>query len=123
MAAPSLHAIGLPRRSRRGLGPVANAADLAVGTGAEVQAAQEQRGHDALKQPARRSTTDPDARQMKRPDGGTRPAFNVPFATDTARQVIVGVDALTAGTDSFRLRGLTLTEIRCRRFATVTTHE
>ena len=30
----------------------------------------------------------------------TGPAFNVQFATDTASQVIFGVDALTAGTDS-----------------------
>ena len=70
---------------------------------AEVQAAKEKRGRDSLKQPARGSTTDPDARKMKMPDGGTRPAFNVQFATDTASQVIVGVDALTAGTDSGQL--------------------
>lgn len=63
----------------------------------EVQAAKEKRGRDSLKQPARGSTTDPDARKMKMPDGGTRPAFNVQFATDTASQVIVGVDATNAG--------------------------
>lgn len=70
---------------------------------AEVQAAKEQRGRGSLKQPARGSTTDPDARKMKMPDGGTRPAFNVQFATDTASQVIVGVDALTAGSDCGQL--------------------
>lgn len=66
---------------------------------AEVQAAKEKRGRDSLKSPARGSTTDPDARKMKMPDGGTRPAFNVQFATDTASQVIVGVDVTNQGTD------------------------
>lgn len=70
---------------------------------AAVQAAKERRGRDSLKQPARGSTTDPDARKMKMPDGGTRPAFNVQFATDTASQVIVGVDAINAGTDAGQL--------------------
>ena len=70
---------------------------------AEVQATKEKRGRGSLKQPARGSTTDPDARKMKMPDGGTRPAFNVQFATDTASQVIVGVDALTAGSDCGQL--------------------
>ena len=70
---------------------------------AEVPAAKEQRGGGSLKQPARGSTTDPDARKRKRPDGGTRPAFNVPFATDTASQVLVGVDAINAGTDHGQL--------------------
>lgn len=70
---------------------------------AEVQAAKEKRGRDSRKQPARGSTTDPDARKMKMPDGGTRPAFNVQFATDTASQVIVGVDATNAGTDAGQL--------------------
>lgn len=68
-----------------------------------VQAAKEKRGRDSLKQPARGSTTDPDARKMKMPDGGTRPAFNVQFATDTASQVIVGVDATNAGNDHGQL--------------------
>jgi hypothetical protein len=36
------------------------------------------------------STTDPDARVMKMPDGGFRPAFNVQLATttDTARAIV-----------------------------------
>ena len=45
------------------------------------------------------STTDPEARVMKMPDGGFRPAYNVQFATDAASQVIVGVDTVNAGTD------------------------
>jgi hypothetical protein len=48
---------------------------------------------------ARVSTSDPDARVMKMADGGFRPAFNGQFATDTATQVIVGVDVSNAGSD------------------------
>ena len=49
---------------------------------------------------ARASTTDPDARNMKMPDGGFRPGYNVQFTTDTASGVIVGVDANNQGTDA-----------------------
>ena len=52
---------------------------------------------------ARASTTDPEARIMKMADGGYRPAYNLQFATDTASQVIVGVDASNAGTDHGQL--------------------
>jgi transposase len=48
---------------------------------------------------ARVSTTDPEARVMKMADGGFRPAFNGQFATDTATQIIVGVDASNSGSD------------------------
>lgn len=49
--------------------------------------------------PARVSTTDPDAGVMKMADGGYRPAYNAQFATDTASQIIVGLDVV-AGTDN-----------------------
>ena len=52
---------------------------------------------------ARASTTDPEARTMKMADGGYRPAYNLQFATDTATQVVVGVDATNAGTDHGQL--------------------
>lgn len=67
---------------------------------AEVQTMKEKRGGDSLKNPARASTTDPDARNMKMADGGFRPAYNVQFATDTESQVIVGVDVTNQGTDA-----------------------
>jgi transposase len=66
---------------------------------AEVQAAKEKRGGDSLKNAARASTTDPEARNMKMANGGYNPAYNVQFSTDTASQVIVGVDATNQGTD------------------------
>jgi transposase len=52
---------------------------------------------------ARASTTDPEARVTKMADGGFRPAFNGQFATDTAAQVIVGVDATNLGSDRAQL--------------------
>jgi transposase len=53
----------------------------------------------ADKQKARASTTDPEARVMKMGDGGFRPAYNLQYATDTATQVIVGVDVTNSGSD------------------------
>ena len=49
---------------------------------------------------ARASTTDPDARNMKTPDGGFRPGYNVQLTTDTDSGLIVGVDVTNQGTDA-----------------------
>jgi transposase len=46
------------------------------------------------------STTDPQARVMKMPDGGFRPAVNVQLAVDTASRAVVGVDVTDAGSDA-----------------------
>jgi len=51
------------------------------------------------KDKARASTTDPEARVMKMADGGFRPAHNVQWATDTASQVITGVEVVNVGSD------------------------
>jgi transposase len=47
----------------------------------------------------RASTTDPDARVMKMPDGGFRPAYNMQIVADPSSQVIVAVDVETSGSD------------------------
>jgi Transposase DDE domain len=52
---------------------------------------------------ARASTTDPEARVMKMADGGFRPAYNVQLATDTATQIITGVDVINIGSDQGQL--------------------
>ena len=52
---------------------------------------------------ARASTTDPEARRMKMPDGGTRPAYNAQFGTDAGSGLIVGVAVTNAGNDSHEL--------------------
>ena len=55
------------------------------------------------KDDARVSTTDPDARNMRMADGGFRPAYNVQISTDTATQMIVGVEVINGGSDFDRL--------------------
>lgn len=55
-----------------------------------------------LKEP-RASTTDAEARVMKMPDGGYRPAVNVQLATDTQSRAIVGVEVVAAGVDTGQL--------------------
>jgi transposase len=62
---------------------------------------REKPGQPAKK--ARASTTDPDARIMKMPDGGFRPGFNVQVATAGSQmggtQTIVGVQVTNVGSD------------------------
>jgi transposase len=54
-------------------------------------------------QTARASTSDADASVMKMGDGGFRPAYNVQYGTDTASQIIVGVEVVTSGSDQGQL--------------------
>jgi hypothetical protein len=49
---------------------------------------------------ARASTTDPDSRNMKFPDGGYAPGHNVPYCTDVDSGIIVGVGITNIGNDS-----------------------
>lgn len=65
---------------------------------AEMPAAEEAKPK-ADREKARVSSTDVEARVMKMPDGGYRPAYNLQFASDTAEQVIVGVSASNVGSD------------------------
>jgi len=46
------------------------------------------------------STTDPEARVMKMPNGGFNPAVNVQLATDTESRAVVGVEVTNEGADS-----------------------
>ena len=50
--------------------------------------------------PARASATDPEARMMRMPDGGTRPAYNLELAADCGSRAIVGVEVTNAGSDA-----------------------
>jgi transposase len=63
----------------------------------EKTLAKKERGK--IREP-RVSTTDPEARVMKMPDGGFRPAYNLEIASDVDSQVIVGVGAVTKGSDA-----------------------
>jgi transposase len=67
---------------------------------AEELAAKKESRKKGSGEEARASTTDPEARNMKMPDGGFRPAYNVQFATATGSGVIVGVDVTNQGTDA-----------------------
>lgn len=66
---------------------------------AERDKAAEQKKTAKKKTEARASTTDPESRVMKMPDGGFRPAYNAQLATDATSQLIVGVDVTNAGND------------------------
>jgi transposase len=48
----------------------------------------------------RASTTDPEARVMKMPDNGFRPAYNVQLAVDPNSRAIVGAEVTNARTDT-----------------------
>jgi len=48
---------------------------------------------------ARTSTSDPEARVMKMPDGGYRPAFNIHIASDVESMVVLAVEVNNEGTD------------------------
>src|SRR6267142_2822158 len=61
----------------------------------------------------RTSTTDPEAARMKMPDGGTRPAYNVQFATTVQGGAIVGVDVSNVGSDSGQMQPM-LQQIEAR---------
>jgi transposase len=60
-------------------------------------------GRKIREKEVRVSTTDPEVRVMKMPNGGFNPAVNVQLATDTESRAVVGVDVTSAGTDSAHL--------------------
>ena len=68
---------------------------------AKVEEAKAQQKNKPTKSnPPRASLTDPEARFMRMPDGGNRPAYNVQLAVDTESRAIVGVDVTNAGSDA-----------------------
>lgn len=52
---------------------------------------------------ARVSSTDPEARVMKMPDGGYRPAYNWQFSVELSNFVITGVDVVNIGSDKAQM--------------------
>lgn len=66
----------------------------------EAQSKLSRKVASAAQKEPRASTTDPEARVMKMPDGGFRPAYNFQFAADTHSRGIVAVDAINSGVDS-----------------------
>jgi hypothetical protein len=67
----------------------------------KVEAAKaKQSNKEKRERPPRVSTTDPEARVMKMPNGGFNPAYNVQLATDPASRAIVGVSVSNCGGDA-----------------------
>lgn len=67
---------------------------------AAKRAGHGQRGQQIRAKEPRVSTTDPQARVMKMPNGGFNPACNVQLATDPGSRAIVGVAVSHEGSDS-----------------------
>jgi hypothetical protein len=63
------------------------------------EAKAQQKEKPSKHQPARASETDPEARQMRMPGGGTAPGYNIQFAVATEGRAIVGVEVTNAGSD------------------------
>ncbi len=81
----------------------------ALGRLAEIEAERERRARSNKKQVAkqkepRASTTDPQARVMKMPDGGFRPAYNCQIGTIAEGQIVVDVAVDTSGSDRGLMR-------------------
>jgi transposase len=64
------------------------------------EAKAQQKNKPTKSHPARASSTDPETRMMRMPDGGTRPAYNLELATDCDSRAIVGVEMTNAGSDA-----------------------
>ena len=86
----------------------AGRAQAALANLAEIEAERKRRekkhGKDKGKKEPRASTSDPEARVMKMPDGGFRPAYNMQIVTAVEQQVIVAADATACGSDGGLIR-------------------
>jgi transposase len=76
----------------------------ALGKLAEIEEQRKRREKTNAKEtakqgPPRVSTTDPEARVIKMPDGGFRPAYNMQIASAVEQQIIVAVDVTASGSD------------------------
>ena len=81
----------------------------ALGKLAEIEAERQRRAKTNKKQVAKQkeprvSTTDPQARVMKMPDGGFRPAYNCQIGTVAKGQVVVDLAVDTSGSDRGLMR-------------------
>ena len=64
------------------------------------RAGQGKYGQKIRERQPRVSTSDPETRRMKMPNGGFNPAVNVQLATDTQSRAVVGVEVSNEGSDS-----------------------
>ena len=87
-----------PRRGRPAEGRPHESGPRRAGEGRAGQGPAE--GQADPVEPGAASTTDPESRFLRMPDGGNRPAYNVQLAVDTASRAIVGVEVTNAGSDA-----------------------
>lgn len=83
--------------------------EAALKTLGEVEAQRKRRERTNAKQTKRQkepraSTTDPQARVMKMPDGGFRPAWNVQVVSAAEEQIVIAVEPGAVGSDRGLLR-------------------
>lgn len=69
---------------------------------AEIQLLRAEKKHDKAKEP-QASTTDPQARFMRTPDGGLAPAYNVQISADAEHGLIADVDVVNDPQDAQQL--------------------
>ena len=67
---------------------------------AQSQTTQKNHPQRTAEKEVRASSTDPEARVMKRGDGGFRPCYNLQLATDVDSRIVVGVTVTNKGSDS-----------------------
>lgn len=79
--------------------------------------AEREKSKNKPKREARVSTTDPQARVIKMPSGGFRPAWNAQIASDPQAQVVVAVDVTSSSSDRGLVKPM-LERIRQRLKAT-----
>jgi transposase len=89
---------------------------------AAKQAGQGKCGQKIREKEVRVSTSDPEARVMKMPNGGYNPAVNVQLATDPESRVIVGIEVSNAGSDSAGLSEPMRRQVECRSGGKVEQH-
>lgn len=88
----------LEQRTRKGTPmPPADEPPVPPPAGAEQEPPAE--GRKPRHKPVRVSTTDPDARVVKMPDGGFRPAYNMQVASVAGEQIVVAVEVFTSSSD------------------------
>jgi transposase len=89
---------------------------------AEKRAGQGKHGQKIRERHPRVSTTDPEARRMKMPNGGFNPAVNVQLATDTESRAILGVMVSNEGSDATGLSEPMRAQVEQRSGGTIGQH-
>lgn len=88
------------RAARERVERVQAAEEALSGIEQKRQKLEERGGNGKKPKEPRASTTDPEARIMKMPDGGFRPGYNVQVVSVAGEQIVVAVDVSNNGSDA-----------------------